>query len=134
MLIAYLDGPFEKMITAMKNFIAVDMAMIVTNQKTAIKAMTNISQLAAFFSAVTATTLQISIAENAGVLRSTTNFFYFASLFCSVAAAAQSVLCAMWRQSEEYAQDFLPFLILKLNSKAAAHLCGSYPTGRSFGC
>jgi hypothetical protein len=95
-----MQGPFVPMTASLKQFIAVDIDMISTSQKIALSFLTNISQLATFFSGVTATTLQMSTGGDPDALGKAVNFFYFASLFYSVAAAVQSIFCITWRQLE----------------------------------
>lgn len=59
----------------------------------------NLSTTATFFSAVTATTLQMSYQTTETLLQRAVNTFYFASLILSVAAAVNSLLGLAWTQA-----------------------------------
>jgi len=59
----------------------------------------NLSTVATFFSAVTATTLQFSYQLTDGVLEKSVNAFWFSSLVFSIAAAVNSLLGLTWKQA-----------------------------------
>ena len=58
----------------------------------------NMSTLAAFFSSVTATTLQFSFQSNDTRAQIAVNSFWFCSLLFSIASAVNSLLGMTWRQ------------------------------------
>ena len=61
----------------------------------------NITTIATFFSSVTATVLQISLAINAGsTVWSGVNLFWFISLVFSVSSGVSSLLGMTWRKSK----------------------------------
>jgi hypothetical protein len=59
----------------------------------------NFATFAGLFSAVTATTMQMSYLENRTLLEKGVNACYSASLIFSFAAAANSLLGVSWRQA-----------------------------------
>ena len=60
----------------------------------------NLSTIATFFSAVTATTMQFSYElDRASALAAAVNSFWFASLVFSIAAAVNSLLGLTWKQA-----------------------------------
>ena len=59
----------------------------------------NLSTVATFFSAVTATTLQFSYALERTLIADTVNSFWFASLVFSIGAAVNSLLGLTWKQA-----------------------------------
>ena len=59
----------------------------------------NLSTVATFFSAVTATTLQFSFNLTGTPIRDAVNSFWFASLVFSIAAAVNSLLGLTWKQA-----------------------------------
>ncbi|KAF7344472.1 Catabolite degradation [Mycena sanguinolenta] len=59
----------------------------------------NLSTIATFFSAVTATTLQFSFNETGTPVKDAVNSFWFASLVFSIAAAVNSLLGLTWKQA-----------------------------------
>ncbi|KAJ7906089.1 hypothetical protein B0H13DRAFT_2194387, partial [Mycena leptocephala] len=59
----------------------------------------NLSTVATFFSAVTATTLQFSVNLTGTTMRDSVNSFWFASLVFSIAAAVNSLLGVTWKQA-----------------------------------
>ncbi|KAJ6451706.1 hypothetical protein C8R47DRAFT_998354, partial [Mycena vitilis] len=68
-------------------------------QRRLICSQLNLSTVATFFSAVTATTLQFSISLTGSALRDSVNCFWFASLVFSIAAAVNSLLGLTWKQA-----------------------------------
>lgn len=59
----------------------------------------NLSTVATFFSAVTATTLQFSFELERDIVTDAVNCFWFASLVFSIAAAVNSLLGLTWKQA-----------------------------------
>lgn len=59
----------------------------------------NLSTVATFFSAVTATTMQFSYALERTPIADTVNSFWFASLVFSIGAAVNSLLGLTWKQA-----------------------------------
>ena len=59
----------------------------------------NITTIAAFFSSVTATTLQMSISDSPSGLLNVVNLFWFLSLVFSVSSGVSSLLGMTWRKS-----------------------------------
>lgn len=59
----------------------------------------NMTTVATFFSAITATTLQFSFAQTGTNLDNAVNFFWFLSLIFSVSSAINSLLGMTWRKS-----------------------------------
>lgn len=68
-------------------------------QQHAASNLLNLSTVATFFSAVTATTLQFSYQLTDGVLEKSVNAFWFSSLVFSIAAAVNSLLGLTWKQA-----------------------------------
>jgi hypothetical protein len=59
----------------------------------------NLSTVATFFSAVTATTMQFSYALGRTPIANSVNCFWFASLVFSIGAAVNSLLGLTWKQA-----------------------------------
>ena len=59
----------------------------------------NLSTVATFFSAVTATSLQFSYALQQTLIADAVNSFWFASLVFSIGAAVNSLLGLTWKQA-----------------------------------
>jgi hypothetical protein len=59
----------------------------------------NLATVATFFSAVTATVLQISIPQRMTPTLSCVNTFWFCSLVLSIGAALNSLLAVAWRRT-----------------------------------
>lgn len=68
----------------------------------------NITTIATFFSSVTATTLQFSLAQSRSTLGGVVNLFWFLSLVFSVSSGISSLLGMTWRKSSMCVA--LPFL------------------------
>ena len=68
-------------------------------QKHGASNLLNLSTVATFFSAVTATTLQFSYATVGNVLADSVNAFWFTSMVFSIAAAVNSLLGLTWKQA-----------------------------------
>ena len=69
------------------------------HQQHAASNLLNLSTVATFFSAVTASTLQFSYASTGHVLADCVNAFWFSSLVFSIAAAVNSLLGLTWKQA-----------------------------------
>ncbi|EIW78473.1 WD40 repeat-like protein [Coniophora puteana RWD-64-598 SS2] len=80
-------------------FIEVGVPTIRFAQKHGASNLLNLSTVATFFSAVTATTLQFSYAEADTAISQLVNTFWFASLVFSIAAAVNSLLGLSWKQA-----------------------------------
>ena len=68
-------------------------------QKHASQNLLNLSTVATFFSAVTATTMQFSFNMTANPLQNAVNSFWFTSLVFSIGAAVNSLLGVTWKQA-----------------------------------
>lgn len=68
-------------------------------QKHGANNLLNLSTVATFFSAVTATTLQFSFALERTEIADSVNCFWFASMVFSIAAAVNSLLGLTWKQA-----------------------------------
>lgn len=68
-------------------------------QKHAAANLLNLSTVATFFSAVTATTMQFSFDQTGTPLADAVNGFWFTSLVFSIGAAVNSLLGLTWKQA-----------------------------------
>lgn len=68
-------------------------------QEHASQNLLNLSTVATFFSAVTATTMQFSFNMTDGILAKAVNCFWFISLVFSIQAAVNSLLGLTWKQA-----------------------------------
>ncbi len=68
-------------------------------QKHAAANLLNLSTVATFFSAVTATTMQFSFDQTGNALSDSVNGFWFTSLVFSIGAAVNSLLGVTWKQA-----------------------------------
>lgn len=68
-------------------------------QKHAAANLLNLSTVATFFSAVTATTMQFSFDQHDTNLQNSVNGFWFTSLVFSIGAAVNSLLGLTWKQA-----------------------------------
>lgn len=68
-------------------------------QKHASQNLLNLSTVATFFSAVTATTMQFSFDTTDSKLANAVNSFWFTSLVFSIGAAVNSLLGVTWKQA-----------------------------------
>ena len=68
-------------------------------QKHAAANLLNLSTVAIFFSAVTATTMQFSFDQTGTPLADAVNGFWFTSLVFSIGAAVNSLLGLTWKQA-----------------------------------
>ncbi|KAG2155134.1 uncharacterized protein EDB93DRAFT_1248090 [Suillus bovinus] len=80
-------------------FIEIGVPTIRFAERHAAANLLNLSTVATFFSAVTATTLQFSYQLTDGVLEKSVNAFWFSSLVFSIAAAVNSLLGLTWKQA-----------------------------------
>ncbi|KAH7885671.1 hypothetical protein F5I97DRAFT_1809446 [Phlebopus sp. FC_14] len=80
-------------------FIEIGVPTIRFHQQHAAANLLNLSTVATFFSAVTATTLQFSYSATGNVLSDSVNAFWFSSLVFSIAAAVNSLLGLTWKQA-----------------------------------
>ncbi|TCD66908.1 hypothetical protein EIP91_000747 [Steccherinum ochraceum] len=80
-------------------FIEVGVPTIRFAQKHAAANLLNLSTVATFFSAVTATTLQFSFDKTGDPLSDSVNGFWFTSLVFSIGAAVNSLLGLTWKQA-----------------------------------
>ncbi|KIJ65300.1 hypothetical protein HYDPIDRAFT_28014 [Hydnomerulius pinastri MD-312] len=80
-------------------FIEIGVPTIRFHQQHAATNLLNLSTVATFFSAVTATTLQFSYNATGNVLSDSVNAFWFSSLVFSIAAAVNSLLGLTWKQA-----------------------------------
>lgn len=68
-------------------------------QKHASQNLLNLSTVATFFSAVTATTMQFSFDSHDTAIANAVNTFWFTSLVFSIGAAVNSLLGVTWKQA-----------------------------------
>ncbi|KAF8552230.1 WD40 repeat-like protein [Imleria badia] len=80
-------------------FIEIGVPTIRFHQQHAASNLLNLSTVATFFSAVTASTLQFSYSSTGNVLADSVNAFWFSSLVFSIAAAVNSLLGLTWKQA-----------------------------------
>jgi WD repeat-containing protein 26 len=80
-------------------FVEVGVPTIRFVQKHGASNLLNLSTVATFFSAVTATTLQFSFAARDTPLEQAVNSFWFSSMVFSIAAAVNSLLGLTWKQA-----------------------------------
>jgi hypothetical protein len=80
-------------------FIEIGVPTIRFHQQHAASNLLNLSTVATFFSAVTASTLQFSYGSTGHVLADCVNAFWFSSLVFSIAAAVNSLLGLTWKQA-----------------------------------
>ncbi|EKM57477.1 uncharacterized protein PHACADRAFT_206381 [Phanerochaete carnosa HHB-10118-sp] len=80
-------------------FIEIGVPTIRFAQKHAAANLLNLSTVATFFSAVTATTMQFSFDMTDGPLQNSVNGFWFTSLVFSIGAAVNSLLGLTWKQA-----------------------------------
>jgi hypothetical protein len=89
--VALMGRSFDRLASALDLLTETELPKIRSSQEHSTGNMTNLSTIATFFSAVTATTLQMSYQSLDSQLEKTVNTFYFASLIFSVAAAVGSL-------------------------------------------
>ncbi|KAF8636918.1 hypothetical protein AX17_003169 [Amanita inopinata Kibby_2008] len=89
----------DSITSALSMFIEVGVPTIRFAQKHGAMNLLNLSTIATFFSAVTATVLQYSFASLETPIANAVNCFWFTSLVFSVAAAVNSLLGLTWKQA-----------------------------------
>ncbi|KZT24894.1 WD40 repeat-like protein [Neolentinus lepideus HHB14362 ss-1] len=89
----------ESLTSNLSLFIEVGVPTIRFAQKHAAGNLLNLSTVATFFSAVTATTLQYSYQSTGSVLTDMVNAFWFTSMVFSIGAAVNSLLGVTWKQA-----------------------------------
>ncbi|KAJ6495374.1 WD40 repeat-like protein [Mycena sanguinolenta] len=99
-LAAEMGQHFDSVTNTLVMFVEVGVPTIRFAQKgNADSTVLNLSGVATFFSAVTATTLQFSINETGTAIKDAVNSFWFASLVFSIAAVVNSLLGLTWKQA-----------------------------------
>ncbi|KAF9009980.1 hypothetical protein BDQ17DRAFT_1347270 [Cyathus striatus] len=89
----------DSITTSLSMFIEVGVPTIRFAQKHGATNLLNLSTVATFFSAVTATTMQFSFDQVGKTTADLVNCFWFASLVFSIAAAVNSLLGLTWKQA-----------------------------------
>ncbi|KAI0346640.1 WD40 repeat-like protein [Trametopsis cervina] len=89
----------DSITSSLSIFIEIGIPTIGFAQKHAAANMLNLSTLATFFSAVTATTMQFSFDQVDTNLANSVNGFWFTSLVFSIGAAVNSLLGLTWKQA-----------------------------------
>ena len=80
-------------------FLEIGIPTIRFAQKHTASNLLNLTTVATFFSAVTATTLQFSFDKVESTLDQSVNSFWFCSLVFSIASAVNSLLGLTWKQA-----------------------------------
>ncbi|TBU39880.1 WD40 repeat-like protein [Dichomitus squalens] len=89
----------DNITTSLSVFIEIGVPTIRFAQKHASQNLLNLSTVATFFSAVTATTMQFSFNMTTTPLQNAVNSFWFTSLVFSIGAAVNSLLGVTWKQA-----------------------------------
>lgn len=89
----------DSITSSLTMFLEIGIPTIRFAQKHAATNLLNLSTVATFFSAVTATTLQFSFNQTQTSLSSAVNSFWFCSLVFSIASAVNSLLGLTWKQA-----------------------------------
>ncbi|KAH9952076.1 WD40 repeat-like protein [Amylocystis lapponica] len=90
---------FDSVTSALGVFIEIGVPAIRFSQEHASRNLLNLSTVATFFSAVTATTMQFSYTMTGGGTAVAVNSFWFTSLVFSIGAAVNSLLGLTWKQA-----------------------------------
>ncbi|KZS96236.1 WD40 repeat-like protein [Sistotremastrum niveocremeum HHB9708] len=90
---------FDHITSSLSDFVEVGVPTIRFAQKHGASNLLNLSTVATFFSAVSATTLQFSFSEKGTALTDAVNVFWFSSLVFSIASAVNSLLGLTWKQA-----------------------------------
>ncbi|KAJ7359084.1 WD40 repeat-like protein [Mycena albidolilacea] len=98
-LTAEMGEHIDSITSTLVMFVEVGVPTIRFGQKHKTDNLLNLSTVATFFSAVTATTLQFSFNLVGTPIRDAVNSFWFASLVFSIAAAVNSLLGLTWKQA-----------------------------------
>ncbi|PCH35089.1 WD40 repeat-like protein [Wolfiporia cocos MD-104 SS10] len=94
-----MGGHLDNLTSSLQLFIEIGVPMIRFAQQHASQNLLNLSTVATFFSAVTATTMQFSYQMTSGPLQHAVNAFWFTSLVFSIQAAVNSLLGLTWKQA-----------------------------------
>ncbi|KAF8190525.1 hypothetical protein BJ912DRAFT_965422 [Pholiota molesta] len=94
-----MGNHFDELTSSLSMFIEVGVPTIRFAQKHGADNLLNLSTVATFFSAVTATTLQFSYQLDRARISDSVNCFWFASMVFSIAAAVNSLLGLTWKQA-----------------------------------
>ncbi|KAI0355885.1 WD40 repeat-like protein [Trametes cingulata] len=98
-LSAEMGEHIDSISSSLSVFIEIGVPTIRFAQKHASQNLLNLSTVATFFSAVTATTMQFSFDMTDSTLANAVNSFWFTSLVFSIAAAVNSLLGVTWKQA-----------------------------------
>ncbi|KAA1474356.1 hypothetical protein DENSPDRAFT_882735 [Dentipellis sp. KUC8613] len=98
-LTSEMGEQIEPITSSLSTFIEIGVPTIRFAQKHGANNLRNLSTVATFFSAVTATTLQYSFDMNGTRLSDAVNAFWFTSMVFSIAAAVNSLLGLTWKQA-----------------------------------
>ncbi|KAI0064262.1 WD40 repeat-like protein [Artomyces pyxidatus] len=98
-LVSEMGEHIESISTSLSMFIEIGVPTIRFAQKHGATNLLNLSTVATFFSAVTATTLQYSFDMTGNPLADAVNAFWFTSMVFSIAAAVNSLLGLTWKQA-----------------------------------
>lgn len=90
---------FKNITNALVVFVKVGVPTIRFSQEHGSSNLLNLSTIATFFSAVTATTIQFTFEDNHSTVAKMVNGFWFSSLIFSIASAVNSLLGLTWRQA-----------------------------------
>lgn len=96
------SGPLEELTTTLLEAIDTTKAELEAKHDVAAKVLTSISALSTLFCAVTATTLQMSIAGDPSTANDVVNLLYFLSLILSGTTAVQSLVGLIVVQYSSY--------------------------------
>ncbi|KZT69194.1 WD40 repeat-like protein [Daedalea quercina L-15889] len=98
-LTSEMSEHLDNITAALSVFIEIGVPTIRFTQEHASQNLLNLSTVATFFSAVTATTMQFSYNMTTGTLAKAVNCFWFISLVFSIQAAVNSLLGLTWKQA-----------------------------------
>lgn len=94
-----MRGHLETVTSSIRDFTKKGIPSIRSAQEHNASNLLNISTIATFFSAVSATTIQFSFGNNLTTLDNCVNGFWFLSLVFSIGAAVNSLLGLTWKQA-----------------------------------
>ncbi|KAI0262535.1 WD40 repeat-like protein [Gloeopeniophorella convolvens] len=98
-LLSEIGEHIESISSSLSMFVEIGVPTIRFAQKHGATNLLNLSTVATFFSAVTATTLQYSFESHGTPLEDAVNGFWFTSMVFSIAAAVNSLLGLTWKQA-----------------------------------
>ncbi|KAN0131940.1 WD40 repeat-like protein [Lactarius tabidus] len=98
-LVSEIGEHIESITSSLSVFIEIGVPTIRFAQKHGAGNLLNLSTVATFFSAVTASTLQYSFDNHGTPLEDAVNAFWFTSMVFSIAAAVNSLLGLTWKQA-----------------------------------